>query len=87
MIIHNLKSDSDLSGFYIIYKGSALAESPSERGLSHLIEHLICKNNQKLEKIYYKYAINYNAITSDNYIVYYINGLDEYLSKLKNQFS
>jgi predicted Zn-dependent peptidase len=86
MIIHNLKSDTDLSGFYIIYKGSALAEHPNERGLSHLIEHLICKNNEHLEKQYYKYAINYNAITSDNYIVYYINGLEEYLSKFKIQF-
>lgn len=86
MILQNIKSVTELSGFYIIYKGSALAETPKERGLNHLVEHLICKSIEKLEPVFYKYAINYNAITSDNYVVYYINGLEEYISKLKYMF-
>lgn len=77
---------SDLSGFYIVYKGSALTESEHQSGLNHLIEHLVCKSAQKLYLEFDNYAITYNAITSDNYIVYYITGLDEYVRRLKYLF-
>ena len=86
MIVYNLESLNDLSGFYIVYKGSALTESPEERGLNHLIEHLVCKSAQWMTEEFDEHAIFFNAITSDNYIVYYITGLDEYVGQYKHAF-
>lgn len=86
MIVCNLESLNELSGFYIVYKGSALTESPEERGLNHLIEHLVCKSAQWMTEEFDDHAIYFNAITSDNYIVYYITGLDEYVSRYKHEF-
>ena len=42
-MIINLKSQNDLSGFYIVYEGSTNLEKPGWYGLSHLMEHLLCK--------------------------------------------
>lgn len=86
MIVCNLESLNDLSGFYIVYKGSAMTESPEERGLNHLVEHLVCKRAQWMAEEFDEHAIHFNAITSDNYIVYYITGLDEYVSQYKHDF-
>lgn len=78
-----LKSQTDLSGFYIVYKGSALTESDSDRGLNHLVEHLVCRTIQKLIIEFHNYAVYFNAITSDNYIVYYITGINKYINRYK----
>lgn len=86
MIVCNLESINELSGFYIVYKGSALTESPEERGLNHLIEHLVCKSAQWMTEAFDDHAIHFNAVTSDNFIVYFITGLDEYVCQYKHEF-
>jgi predicted Zn-dependent peptidase len=86
MKICNIVSLTDLSGFYIVYKGSAFTELSQNRGLNHLVEHLLCKSVQSSLLEYDNYAITYNAITSDNFIVYYITGIDEYINKFKYRF-
>jgi len=48
MAIINLKSETDLSGFYIVYKGSVQNENVGSRGLSHLMEHLVYKSIEYL---------------------------------------
>lgn len=86
MKVCNIISLTDLSGFYIVYKGSAFTESAQNKGLNHLVEHLVCKSIQVSLFEYDNYAITYNAITSDNFIVYYITGLDEYINRFKFRF-
>lgn len=76
-MIINLKSQTDLSGFYVIYEGSTLLETKGIRGISHLMEHLMCKSYENLENDFERKGIYSNAYTSNNEVVYYITGLDE----------
>ena len=79
-MIINLKNQTDLSGFYIVYKGSTNLETKGIRGISHLSEHLFCKAFDHLQDEFERKSINWNAYTSSNEIVFYFTGLSEYLS-------
>ena len=86
MIIDNIISHTALSGFYVVYVSNALTDRPDERGLSHLLEHLICRQLSPMMDSFTQYAIDFNGITSDDMVVFYIAGLDDYVSPLKNEF-
>ncbi len=79
-MIINLKSETDLSGFYVVYEGSTYLESPTQRGIAHFSEHLKCKAYEHLRGDFERKGIDWNAYTSSNEIVYHFNGLDEYLA-------
>lgn len=85
-MIINLKSQTELSGFYVVYEGSTNLEKPGWYGISHLMEHLMCKNFDHLQEDFDKDGIDWNAYTSGNEIVFYITGLDEKVNKWKNEF-
>lgn len=85
-MVINVKSLTDLSGFYVVYNTTIKNEKIGSRGISHFIEHLICKNFEHLLEDFEKNGINWNAYTSDTNIVFYITGLDEYLKNFKNDF-
>jgi predicted Zn-dependent peptidase len=85
-MIVNLKSQNDLSGFYIVYEGSTNLEKKGWYGISHLMEHLVCKNLDHLQEDFDRDAIEWNAYTSSNEIVFYIQGLEEKINKWKPQF-
>ncbi len=85
-MIINLKSKTDLSGFYIVYEGSTNLESSGNYGISHLMEHLLCKSFDHLQEDFDKDGIDWNAYTSSNEIVFYIQGLDEKVNKWKHEF-
>lgn len=85
-MIINLKSKTELSGFYIVYKGSTNIEKKGWRGLSHLMEHLMCKNFDHLQEDFDRDGISYNAYTSSNEIVFYIKGLEEKVNKWRDVF-
>lgn len=82
----NAPSNNELSAFYAVYKGSCNIEGPGEWGLSHLMEHLVCKGFDHLMDEFDASAIEWNAYTSQNEIVFYMSGLDEHVSRLKEQF-
>ena len=82
----NLKSQTDLSGFYMVYYGSTLLEKRGNYGISHLMEHLMCKNFEKLRETFEKEGIDWNAYTSSNEIVFYMTGLDEKIDKHKKEY-
>jgi len=84
MIINKL-SLTDLSGFYIVYKGSVLNETPKNYGISHLMEHLMCKQFQNLYNEFDRYSIHWNAYTSGTEVVFHMKGLDEYLYKYRHE--
>ena len=78
-MIINLKSQTDLSGFYIVYKGSTNLETKGIRGIAHFSEHLQCKAYEHLQDEFERKGISWNAYTSTNEIVFYFTGLSEYL--------
>ncbi len=82
-MIINLKSKTDLSGFYIVYEGSTNLEKPGWYGISHLMEHLVCKAFDHLQDDFDRDSIDWNAYTDSNNIVFYITGLDEKVNKWK----
>ena len=80
-MIVNLRSQTDLAGFYIIYEGSTNLEKRGNYGISHLMEHLVCKSFEHLREAFEREGIDWNAYTSSNEIVFYFTGLDENLNK------
>ncbi len=85
-MIINLKSQTDLSGFYVVYEGSTNLEKKGWYGISHLMEHLMCKNFDHLQEDFDKDGIDWNAYTSSNEIVFYLTGLDDKVNKWKGEF-
>lgn len=85
-MIINLESQTDLSGFYVVYEGSTNLEKKGIYGISHLMEHLMCKNFDHLQEDFDKDGIDWNAYTSSNEIVFYLTGLDEKVNKWKGEF-
>lgn len=83
-MIINKKSQTDFSGFYVIYKGSTMNETPENYGISHLAEHLKCKSFEKLYDTFDRFSIAWNAYTSSTEIVFYLTGLDEHVSKYRH---
>lgn len=84
-MILNLKSQNDLSGFYIVYEGSTNIESKGTYGLSHLMEHLLCKTFFHLLEDFDRDGIEWNAYTSNNEIVFHFVGLESKLDKYRNK--
>lgn len=85
-MITNLKSQTNLSGFYVTYSGSTNLERKGCYGISHLMEHLVCKNYDHLLNEFSNDGINVNAYTSSNEIVFYMQGLDNKINKWKDSF-
>jgi predicted Zn-dependent peptidase len=86
-MVYNIPNQIDLSSFYIIYNGVVVNEDEGNYGISHLIEHLICKNlDDEFVELLEKNGITWNAYTTPNNIVFYIKGLDDYVYKFKDDF-
>lgn len=85
-MIINLPNQTDLSSFYVIYEGSTNLEKPGWYGLSHLMEHMLCKNFDHLQDVFEENGLSWNAYTSGNEIVFYMTGLDENVNKYKGEF-
>jgi len=85
-MIQNIKHDTPISNFLIHYNGSAQLETPGNRGISHLMEHLICKGYEKLEPKMNRYGIYTNAQTSGTDILFYMSGLEPYINKFKQPY-
>jgi len=85
-MIKNIKSEIELSSFYIIFDGSTMVEKVGTFGASHICEHLICKSFEHLQDDFQRYGVAWNAYTSNTEVVFYMNGLDEYVNKYKYEF-
>lgn len=75
------KSPTQLAGLQIVFpRAGSIYENKEERGLSHLLEHMICRPLRPIEQTLQRYGISYNAHTNTNYVMVYFSGLDEYLA-------
>jgi predicted Zn-dependent peptidase len=84
-MIINLKSSNELSGFYIIFEGSTLLEEKGIYGISHLLEHLMCKTFYSLLEDFDRDGISWNAYTDSNIINFHFTGLESKLSKYRTK--
>lgn len=84
-MIINLKSQTEFAGFYIVFEGTTNIEDKGTRGISHLIEHLICKTFQDLRNDFQKEGIDWNASTTNNLMVFYFTGLEKKLKPFRNR--
>lgn len=83
-MIINLKSQNELSSFYIIWEGSTNLEKKGWYGIAHLCEHLQTKMIDHLQEDFDRDGIEWNLWTSSNEICMYIQGLDEKVNKWKH---
>lgn len=86
-MILNINSQTELSGFYVIYNRTIINEYEGIFGISHLIEHLMSHNlNNDLIEKFQNAGMAWNAYTSPTNIVFYLSGLDKHVYKYKNDF-
>lgn len=85
-MIHHINASNGIGNFQVIYKGSVNLETPGTRGVSHLLEHLLCKGFEHLTHSFSSLSINWNAYTSMNEVVFYMTGLTEYVEKYRDEF-
>jgi predicted Zn-dependent peptidase len=83
--IINLPNETDLSGFYIIHRGSTLNEKKGIRGISHLMEHLVCKSIDTFLDDFSRDGIEWNAFTSNDVVTFEFQGLEEKLDKYRDK--
>lgn len=83
--IKNVKAESDMSSLSFIYFGSTNLETPGIYGISHLLEHLVCKRFDPLMDKLQEESISWNAYTADGRIVFEFKGLEECLSKFRSK--
>jgi predicted Zn-dependent peptidase len=83
-MIKNLSNETELSGLYFIYKGSTNLEKKGWYGISHMLEHIKCRCFEDLQDDLQANGISWNAYTSDNIIVFYFTGLEEYLAPFRD---
>lgn len=79
-------SIKEFGSLNIFYDAGAKIETPGYRGVSHLAEHLISKAIEQYEEQFDAHGINQNALTSENYVLFYFNGLNENLKKFEDIF-
>lgn len=81
-----IKSPTPMSGFYVAYYGSTMNEHKGNYGISHLMEHLVCKGIDKYMEDFEREAMHWNAYTSDTLIVFYMTGMNKNIKKWKHIF-
>jgi predicted Zn-dependent peptidase len=86
-MILNIESQTELSGFYVVFNRTVVNEKEGQYGISHLIEHLMSHNiNDELLEEFQNTGMAWNAYTSPTNIVFYLSGLDKYVSRYKYEF-
>lgn len=82
----NVKSNTPFSGFFVIFKGSVANENEKNYGISHVMEHLLCKNFECFYSDFTRDGVDWNAYTGDNEIVFYITGLEKYIAPYRKEY-
>jgi predicted Zn-dependent peptidase len=73
-------SDIRMSLLGVSYLHGGSYERPGHRGISHLMEHLMCKTSDDMREELRSLGVEHNAYTSDNRVVFWWSGLDRALT-------
>lgn len=80
------KSNNDLGSIYIVYESPVKNEDPHLKGMSHLLEHMICCSLDDVEERLDQHCLTYNAYTGGDEVVFYLSGLSSELAKFRELF-
>ena len=80
-----IKSSSGMAGLYLVFHNVPLKETPGYRGVSHLVEHLLCKCYDHLQTKLQALCIDANAYTSSNEVVFHFTGLSKPLEEMQDE--
>ena len=81
--IHRAQQKSEFTSLTLVFPTGSIYETPGRHGISHLMEHLICKLVDKYQDRFLNDCIDFNAETDFNYVQFYFRGLE---SKLPPEF-
>jgi predicted Zn-dependent peptidase len=82
----HVDSNIGISLMAIEYPFGGSTEIVGERGISHLMEHLMCKMYDDLRQTMRASRIEYNAFTAETKTVFWFEGLDDELKKFSSIF-
>lgn len=71
---------SDFTSLAIVFPMGSIYDPANRKGVSHLMEHLICKCLDKYEDRFLRDCIDYNAVTEFDYVYFYFKGLASILT-------
>lgn len=80
------KSNNDLGAIYIAYESPVRNEDPHLKGMSHLLEHMICCALDDVEEKLDQHCLTYNAYTGGDEVVFYLSGLSSELARFRELF-
>lgn len=69
----------------IFFDAGGKIETVGTRGISHLVEHLLCKSFEDHSEAIDAHGISNNATTSENKVMFYFNGINEHLKKFEEK--
>lgn len=80
MAYYYIKKDFEITSLNISYNIGGLFDKKGQKGISHLMEHLICATFRDLYPVLKKFGIEWNAYTSNDHVLVFFHGLDKYLT-------
>lgn len=79
---HVVPSSIGMNLLGLAYNHGGAWETVGTRGISHLMEHLMCKTSDDLREELRGLGIEHNAYTSDNQVVFWFSGLNDCLLEM-----
>ena len=80
MAYYYTKTSIKMTNLTIAYNLGGLFDQEGQKGISHLMEHLICKTFKDEYSELQKYNIDWNAVTCNDVVKIYFTGLDKYFT-------
>ena len=81
MAYYYTKSSIKMANLTIAYNMGGLFDQEGQKGISHLMEHLVCKTFKDEYAELQKYDIEFNACTGDDMVKVYFNGMEKYIQE------
>ena len=80
MAYYYTKTSIKMTNLTIAYNMGGLFDQEGQRGISHLMEHLVCETFKDEYPELAKYNVKWNACTSYDVVKVYFTGLDKYFT-------
>ena len=80
MAYYYTKTSIKMTNLTIAYNMGGLFDQEGQRGISHLMEHLVCETFKDEYPELAKYNVEWNACTGYDVVKVYFTGLDKYFT-------
>lgn len=86
-MIKTIKNPLKMSGLFVCYgNAGAMMETKGRNGTSHLMEHMVCKTTDHMRDRFLENAIQNNAFTADEYVVFFLAGLTSRMKPMAREY-